>query len=87
MIKKTDKRGRKRMIDTNVKQENNVREIAMEIGMSYEQFLANCILKGLSIDTAKALWTKEERERGYFKTTQNIIAEILKKSVAEVFGE
>lgn len=75
------------MVIPAVKQENNVREIAAEIGMSYEKFLSECVLKGLSVDTAKALWYKAERERGYFKTTQNIVADILKKSVSEVFGD
>lgn len=75
------------MVLPEVKQANNVREIAAEIGMPYEKFLAACIIKGLSVDTAKALWYKAERERGYFKTTQNIVADILKKPVEDVFGD
>lgn len=75
------------MVIPAVKQSNNVREVAAEIGMSYEQFASQCVLKGLSVDTAKALWYKAERERGYFKTTQNIVAGILKKPVEDVFGD
>jgi hypothetical protein len=75
------------MVLPEVKQENNVREIAMEIGMSFDKFKARCIEKGLSIDTAKALWFKAERDRGYFKTTRNLVADILKKPVEEIFGK
>lgn len=74
------------MVMTDTKQENNVSEIAEEIGMSYERFLGRCVMKGLSPDTAKALWIKEERARGFFKTTQKAVSEILKRPVEDIFG-
>ena len=75
------------IVMTEIKPINNAREIADEIGMSYERFVYRCTTKGLSIDTAKAVWNKAERERGFFKTTKNIVADILHRPVAEIFPD
>ena len=77
------------IVMTEIKPINNAREIADEIGMSYERFVYRCTTKGLSADTAKAEWNKKdaERERGFFKTTKNIIADILHRPVSEIFPD
>lgn len=75
------------MVMVEIKQVNNVREIAEENGKTYDWFKLRCQAKGLSLDTAKALWDKEPRDRGYFKTTKNIVADILKCPIEDIFGE
>jgi hypothetical protein len=75
------------MVMAEIQQVNNVRKIAEEGGKSYAWFVGRCIAKGLSVDTAKALWDNEERQRGYFKTTKNIVADILKRPIEDIFGE
>ena len=69
------------------KTKNKVSEIAKKKEISYEEFLGKCIMRGLSIDTAKAAWGQEYRARGFNKPTKIIIADILGRDVEEVFGD
>ena len=66
---------------------NQVSEIAKKKEMSYEEFLGRCVARGLSIDTAKEAWSKTEKVRGFNRTTKIIVADILGRSVEDVFGE
>jgi hypothetical protein len=68
-------------------QTNKVSEIAKKKELSYEEFLGKCIIRGLSLDTAKAVWRRADRPRGFNKTTRLIVADILGRSVEDVFGE
>jgi hypothetical protein len=69
------------------KTKNKVSEIAKKKEISYEEFLGKCVMRGLNIDTAKAAWDQEYRTRGFNRTTKIIIADILGRDVADVFGE
>ena len=69
------------------KTKNNVSEIAKKKEISYEVFLGRCIMRGLSIDTAKDAWNQSYRARGFNKPSKIIIADILGRPVKDVFGD
>jgi hypothetical protein len=71
------------MIETKSK----VREIAAETGMSFNQFAARCLMRDLSYETAKDIWTGVERPRGYNSGTKLIIAKVLRRPVDEIFPD
>jgi hypothetical protein len=66
---------------------NNVREIASKKEMTFQQFAGQCLLRGLSYDTASRVWNKEATARGFNTTTKAIVSEILGRPVKDVFGE
>jgi hypothetical protein len=69
------------------KTKNNVSDIAKKKEISYDEFLGKCIMRGLSIDTAKDAWNQAYRARGFNKPTKSIIADILGREAEDVFGE
>jgi hypothetical protein len=69
------------------KQLNKVSEIATKKEMTFRQFAGQCLLRGLSYDTAKNVWDNETGERGFNATTKTIVSEILGRSIKDVFGE
>jgi hypothetical protein len=66
---------------------NKVREIAVKKEMTFRQFAGQCLLRGLSYDTAKELWNKAEKTRGFNPITKQVAAEILGRPVKDVFGD
>jgi hypothetical protein len=66
---------------------NKVREIATKKEMTFRQFAGQCLLRGLSYDTAKELWNKKEKVRGFNPITKQVAAEILGRPIKDVFGE
>jgi hypothetical protein len=73
------------MLMTEIKT-TKVQEIAAEIGMSYGRFIGRCLDAGMSYDTANDVWTKAG-EQGFSRITQATVARILRRPVAEIFGE
>jgi hypothetical protein len=68
-------------------QTNKVQEIAAEIGMSFNQFAARCLLRDLSYDTAVRVWNDEKQTRGFNAGTKLIISKVLRRPIDEVFPE
>jgi hypothetical protein len=66
---------------------NMVSEIANKKEMTFQQFAGQCLLRGLSYDTAKNVWEKAYKSRGFNATTKTIVSEILGRPVKDVFGE
>jgi hypothetical protein len=66
---------------------NNVQEIAKKKEMTFRQFAGQCLLRGLSYDTAKELWHKADKSRGFNPLTKQVAAEILGRPVKDVFGD
>jgi hypothetical protein len=66
---------------------NKVREIATKKEMTFRSFAGQCLLRGLSYDTAKELWNKAEKARGFNPITKQVAAEILGRPVKDVFGD
>jgi hypothetical protein len=66
---------------------NRVREIAADLGMSFNRFASRCLWYDLSYETAKDIWYGVERPRGYNAGTKSIVAKVLRRPVTEVFPE
>jgi hypothetical protein len=75
------------MVITEMPTKNKVREIATRKEMTFRQFAGQCLLRGLSYDTARQLWIDTEKVRGFNPITKQIAAEILGRPVRDVFGE
>lgn len=66
---------------------NRVREIAAKKEMTFKQFAGQCLLRGLSYDTARQLWLDIEKQRGFNTLTKQVAADILGRPVKDVFGD
>jgi hypothetical protein len=64
-----------------------VQEIAAEQDIEFLKFAARCMLRGVSYQTARDVWYGAKKRRGWNKTTQSIVAKILRRPVAEIFPD